>query len=107
MCFHCQNFSSAGFYIVKSDTDLPSFIRLVRRTTELESLLMVCKSSVSCHHSHMVVPCYLASFGSKPCELKHIFNALQKIFMEIEPKAMTLRVYSLIANLDIRLNTDI
>lgn len=32
---------------------------------------------------------------SYPSELKHTFDALQKIFMEIEPKKMTRRVCSL------------
>ncbi|XP_068999603.1 uncharacterized protein [Embiotoca jacksoni] len=32
---------------------------------------------------------------SYPSELKYTFDALQKIFMEIEPKKMTRRVYSL------------
>lgn len=32
---------------------------------------------------------------SYPSELKHTFDALQKIFMEIEPKKMTRRVFSL------------
>lgn len=36
---------------------------------------------------------------SYPGELKHTFDALQKLFMDIEPKKMTRKVFSLILKL--------